>query len=410
LDGGDKGGIAPAGLALGDVKRRLVLLLMLFTGICATAVYTALSPILPKLAEHFGGSGGGELTAQLGMAMPSIGIMLGGVLSGWVVARIGLRPLLLAAIVGYGVFGAAGGYFGDIWSFSATRLLLGFCGAFLTTASVTLLAELYDEAGRSKMIGYWKASMGFAVVLVAPASGWTAAAFGWQAAFLLFAALAAPMALLAFFVVPKLHVAAVSDAARSGGGVWGLWPIFLMIFLLHVMMMMGNNQIPFLLTAKGLASPRDIATVMMLTAPVGGLASIFSGHLQTRFGERQVLCCAIAAAGLGSIATGLAPSVLAAALGSALMTLGTGTFLPLYMTMPLGRVAPARRSTAIGFVQVSMYLGAFMNPFLLHPLREAFGLEGMYVAIGVMAVTGAALGGLRVALSSRARPVPVAGG
>jgi MFS family permease len=269
------------------------------------------------------------------------------------------------------------------------------------------LAELYDETGRSKMIGYWKASMGLSVMPIVLASGALGDAFGWRGAFAVYGALAAPTVLLALLVVPNLKATAPEAGAaeaEAGGAVWRLWPIFVMIFALHIMMMMGNNQIPFVLRDHGLASASGIALIMSLVAPLGGVASILSGHLQSRFGERTVLCGAIATAGLGAILTGVAPNVATVVVGNAVFTLGTGTFLPLYMTMPINRVATASRPAAIGWVQIAMYLGAFANPLVLAPLRETLGLEGLFVAIGVLALAGAAVGGVRLAVLARSRP------
>jgi MFS family permease len=210
-------------------------------------------------------------------------------------------------------------------------------------------------------------------------------------------------------VVPKLSAAApaaTAGTAVESGGVWRLWPLLLMIFVLHIMMMMGNTQVPFVFSNLGLKSASTIALVAGITAPLGGVASIASGYLQAKFGERSVLCGAIATAGLGAALVGFAPTVALAMAGNALFTLGTGAYLPLYMTMPMNRVAPASRGAAIGAVQVSMYLGAFVNPLVLAPLREGLGLQGMYLLIGALAVGGALVGAAGLALRARGRTAP----
>jgi MFS family permease len=399
--------VTPAGLALGDLRRRLVFVVVLTSGVVASLIYMTLSPILPQMAAHFGGADG-ELAAQLGMTMPSLGIMVAGALSGWMVARVGLRPLLLAAFAGVGVFGSAGGLFGDIWAFSVTRLLLGFSGGFLTTACIALMAELYDETGRSKMIGYWKATVGLSVMPVVLGSGALAEAFGWRMAFAMFAGLAAPVVLLGLLVVPGFRATAVAETGQGGehGGVRRIWPIFVMIFVLHIMMMMGGTQLPLVFSQLGLTSTKTLALLISVTAPLSGVASLCSGHLQARFGERTVLCGGVALTGLGAVVIGLAPSIGLATAGNALFTLGCGAFLPLYMTMPINRVSAASRSAAIGLVQFSMYLGAFVNPLVLAPLRKGLGPDGMYLLIGSLAIAGAAAGGLRLVLLSRPRTAP----
>jgi MFS family permease len=407
-----KPGVSPAGMALGSARRGLVFLVVLLCGVATSMVYTVVSPILPKISDHFGGGRSGEMSSQLGASMPGLGIILGGALSGWVVARLGLRPLLILAIVAFGVFGAAGGYFSHLWGFSVTRLMLGFAGTFMTTAVVALLAEIYDESGRSKMIGYWKAAMGLSTIGIVIGSGALADRFGWQASFLLYAGLAAPTAILALLVLPSAKAAAKAPIAKATpedrASVLRLWPILLMIFLLHVMIMMSNNQIPFVLRDRGLVSSKEIALIMGLAAPAGGVGSILSGHLQTRFGERQVLCMAIIATGLGCIAIALAPTSAGVGIGNALKSFGAGTILPLYMTMPLNRVSVGGRASAIGLVQVSQYLGAFLNPYVIRPLTDAFGQDGAFMAVGVASAAAAILALVRIGLQGRTRPSPAA--
>jgi MFS family permease len=352
------------------------------------------------------------MASQFGASMPGLGIILGGALSGWVVARLGLRPLLILSVVAFGVFGAAGGYFANIWAFSVARLMLGFAGTFVTTAVVALLAELYDESGRSKMIGYWKAAMGLSTIGIIMGSGVVADAFGWQASFLLYAGLAVPTAVLAMLVLPRAQAASrrevVKATPQDKASVLRLWPLLLMIFLLHVMIMMSNNQIPFVLKDRGLVSSSQIALIMGLAAPAGGVGSILSGHLQSRFGERIVLCAAIIATGLGCIAIALAPTPAGVGLGNALKSLGAGTILPLYMTMPLNRVTPGGRAAAIGLVQVSQYFGAFLNPYVVAPLTFAFGLDGAFLTVGVVSIAATVVALVRMGM--RARPAPAATG
>jgi MFS family permease len=390
--------ITAVGKAMSVAQRRLLFVVVLFGGLAATMVYGAVSPILPQLADHFGGGETGKVTAQLGMSMPAIGIMLGGLASGFLVSRVGFRGLMLGAIVGFGVLGVAGGLFADVWSFSATRLLLGVAGACWTTACVGLLAEIYGEKQRMTMIGFWKSSMALSAGFIYFASGWLGKAYGWQSAFGLYVALAVPALLLAVFVTPSIKpTPEPAQAGKAVGGwrgliwnYWGVirsaWLILIMIFFLHVMMMMGNNQIPFVLHAQGLKTSEQIGKAMFLIGPLGGIAAMASGYLQVRFGQMPVLVAAILAAAFGSIGIGLSPNVITTGVCAALMGVGTGIYLPIYMTLPLSRVTAAQRGTAIGLVQFCMYFGAFMNPIIMKPFDEHFSPQGTYQTIGITAV------------------------
>src|ERR1700738_987580 len=67
-----------------------------------------ISPVLPLIIEHFGGAAHGALIGQWILAMPSIGIIIGGPATGWVVERVGTRHVLLSSFAIYGFAGAAG--------------------------------------------------------------------------------------------------------------------------------------------------------------------------------------------------------------------------------------------------------------------------------------------------------------
>jgi MFS family permease len=391
----DKSGVTSIGRELGDLRRRLLLVVLLSGGGAVSMAFTVLIPILPRLAVHFGGGALSVLAAQLCMTMPCLGIIGGGLASGWLVSRMGVRWMLLASLAGFGLFGSVGGLLSDIWGFSLSRFAVGISVALLTTASMTSLTKIYDGSARSRIIGYCHAMMGLSGVVVLMASGTVAQTLGWRASFMLFAVLALPAALIALFTAPRDRIAnaeplAMVSAQEERKSLWRLWPILLLVFLLHMIYSTDTTQAPFVLAGIGVASPSAIGLVLGIATILAGLGSIISGHLQSRFGERPVLLGGVLAAGLGCVAVGLSSSVVTFALGKGLMSLGCGIFLPLYMILPLSRVLPAARGATIGLVQVAINLSLFVTPLGLAPLRPAFGSRGCYLIVGELALLAAA--------------------
>src|SRR5205085_1128030 len=107
---------------------------------------------LPQLAEHFGGGGKGEIISQLTMTMPGIGLVMGGMASGWLIGRLGGRLLLLAALVLYGIAGSAGLYADNVLALYASRFLVGFSAANVMTCSNFFIGGFFDEVRRGRMI------------------------------------------------------------------------------------------------------------------------------------------------------------------------------------------------------------------------------------------------------------------
>jgi MFS family permease len=60
------------------------------------------------------------------------------------------------------------------------------------------------------------------------------------------------------------------------------------------------------------------------------------------------------------------------------------------------KAAPESRAKAIGMVGAFVYVGAFLNPFILAPIIAMLGIHGAFVAAGIfMAVLGLGLAFMR---------------
>jgi MFS family permease len=381
---------------LSDFRRRLAFSLVLASTAGAALIFALLPPILPALAAHFGGGRTGELSAQLGLTMPSLGWLFGGGLSGWVIGRLGMRGTMIAAIAAMGLAGIAPAFLSDVVSFAVSRFALGFGGAFMITAAITLLAGIYDDATRPKMIGYQKAMGGLASIPIGLAVGGLADRFDWRAPFLLYALFAVVVAVLAFVAVPAASrgpVAKSADVPLDRAAFNRLFPILALIFFLQVLPIMGVAQLPFVLTEHGFKSATTMSLVLCLAAGLNSIGAVLSGYLQTRFGPWRVLCTGVALAGGGYMAIGIAPNGYAAAAANGVAILGCGLYFTQYLTLPLARVPVGARAKAIGLVQVATYLSAFLTPFLLSPVRGVLGHSGSYLAVGATA-TLALVGGI----------------
>lgn len=397
---------------LSDFRRRLAFSLVLAVTAGASLIFTVLPPILPALAAHFGGGRAGELSAQLGLAMPSLGWLIGGGLSGWIVGRAGMRPTIVASILLIGVSGVAAAFVPDVVSFAVSRFVVGFAAAFMVTVAITILADIYDDETRPKMIGYQKATGGLAAIPISLAVGALAGAWDWRAPFYLYAVFGVLGAILAYVAVPP------SSRGRNVGGASGaldresfgrLAPILVLIFFLHILPIMAVTQLPFILAEHGMDSANELSIAIAVSAALSGAGAIASGYLQTKLGPWKVLCAGVFLAGTGCIAIGLAPSAPLAVTANAVGIFGCGLYFTQYLTLPLARVAPGARAKAIGLVQVATYLSSFMTPFLYAPVRGEIGHNSAYVLIGGVTLGVLAVSLLAANLRSGAKAAPARG-
>ena len=62
------------------------------------------------------------------------------------------------------------------------------------------------------------------------------------------------------------------------------------------------------------------------------------------------------------------------------------------------------RATALGLMYTMIFVGEFLNPWVVTPLRVAFGIDTAFMLVGAAALSGAAVAYLRQ--SRPAAPAP----
>src|SRR4051812_7438826 len=70
-------------------RQWMAVILMLTGGVMLGLVVAAMSPVAHEAAVYFAKSGNGDLVAQMIVTVPAIGVIVGGPLSGWAIARTG---------------------------------------------------------------------------------------------------------------------------------------------------------------------------------------------------------------------------------------------------------------------------------------------------------------------------------
>jgi DHA1 family bicyclomycin/chloramphenicol resistance-like MFS transporter len=136
---------------------------------------------LPVLAETAASLGVTAATAALTLSVFMVGFATGPLVFGPLSDRFGRRPVLLAAVATFALFGALGAFAPTLASLLAWRFLMG---AGAGTAQVLVLAtvrDLFTGAEARAKQSYVNLAAGVAPI-VAPTLGvWVAAAGGWRA-------------------------------------------------------------------------------------------------------------------------------------------------------------------------------------------------------------------------------------
>jgi MFS family permease len=383
---------------------------MAFAVILASAfgtslVYSVVQPILPILAAHFGPAHGRHI-AQLAATVPSMGMLLGSLAGGWLVANLGKRVIILAAVALMGVFGTAEAFIASPALFLAARAALGLSASLQGVACGVLLTDLYEDEARTKAAGLRSGVATFGAVPSVLVVGVIASLVGWRVPFGLFAIyglVVFPLALAS--ITGKLAAGADRKAANRGLAQAfppaRLWPFYLLIFLLSVLNIMGVTQLPFLLKEQGVSGAAVQGMIVASDALVMGVGAVLAAPVQKRFGDRMTVIGCVVLAGLFDLVIGLSHNVVLTAVASVLSYLGLGVLLTMAFILIADRASVEERPAALGYIGVAGFLGQFANPLILAPVTAMIGISGGYFVVGAIAVAAPL-----VALFARRRPIP----
>lgn len=349
-------------------------------------LYTVVSPVLPELADYLGGDPGeAALLAQLVMMVPSIGLMVGGPLTGWLVDRLGARCLLVACAGIYALTGSSGLYLDSAWSLLLSRFFLGVAAAGLGTSTLALIGESFDAQARSRIVGYQSACGALMGLLSMLLAGYLGQLAGWRLPFT-FYLLGVPLLVLSLLVIPKRSVARIDQGQKSTAksSVRSLIPLYLSFIPLYAAVFTSSTQVSFLLADNGVSKPTILSLVLAMSALANTFGAAGYGVLRKRTGGRRVFFFGVMALALGHVVLGLSGGAWVAGLGCAIAGLGAGVLTPHLFNMVLDRASENQRGRAVGVLYSALFFGSFLNPLLMAPLAAWFGRHTAVLGVGVL--------------------------
>jgi EmrB/QacA subfamily drug resistance transporter len=123
-------------------------------------------------------------------------LLAGGVMGN----RFGHRRMVLAGLLGFGVFSAASAVASSPGRLIVCRALMGLCAAFLMPATLAIITYLFPGRARARAISIWSAVVGAALAIGPIVAGALLAHFWWGSVFLV----NIPVILLGLITIPLL--------------------------------------------------------------------------------------------------------------------------------------------------------------------------------------------------------------
>jgi len=322
--------------------------------------------------------------------------------------RIGTRPVLLGGLVAFALASAV--YVvadspGWLW---AARLGQGAAASAFSPAASALVARLNPGAKHGRAFGSYGFYKSIGYTAGPLLGGLLVWAGGLRLLFTVLTLLAAAVAVWALVVVPMVaplpkQRQTVLDLARRLTAPAFVGPTAALAAATAALSV-GVGFLPVSGRAAGLgtiatgAAVSVLALCAALTQPRAGRA-LDDGRLTTRSGLTTGL--AVTAAGLAAAALPGLTSVLA---GAALIGVGTGLITPLGFAALAAATPSEHLGQTMGAAELGRELGDAGGPLLVAAVATVAGLAYGFTALAVLLAAGAAL-----ALARRSRPAQSAG-
>jgi len=382
--------------SLGRARRFLMMSVLVSCGLSVSLIFTAIGPVLSSLSTRYGGGVRGDVIAQLMMTLPSIGVIIGGPLVGVLAGWWGARSLLLGALFVYGVAGCSGIVIAEPYALLGTRFVLGVAAAGVATAAAALIGELLDGIRRTRALGYSSALASAGSVVSVIAAGKLAAYGGVGLPFAIYG-VAFLLLLAGIASVPEVRTRARTEEAA---GFWtfsvsALGSIYLALMAVTVVVFMTGIQVSFLLAAKGITNPDDQAWIIACASVGAATGGLIYSTAQTYLGRARTFALCVAVMGLGNLLMGSQSEPSLLALGCAMNGIGAGMTIPHFGSKIIERAPVAMRPRALGLMYTMIFVGEFLNPWVVTPLHVKFGIDTAFLLVGAAALGGAGLAYLR---------------
>ncbi|MGE0256636.1 MAG: MFS transporter [Alphaproteobacteria bacterium] len=368
-------------------RERLALVALFGAAGMAFLAPSTVAPALPAIAAQFAHVPDAVLWTQFILTMPMLCMALVAPLTGWVVDRLGRRPVLLLATTGFGLAGLAGLVVDTIAGFLVSRAVLGICLSGVMTASTALIGDYWKGEARARVVSLQAACMSFGTLAFVGLAG-ELTLLHWRGGFLLYgyALLLLPI-MLASLPEPPRHRA--GDAVPAGDPVRVPWLLVGVLCALAlgsmIIFFMTPSKTAFLIIELGAGDAASAGWAIGVFNLSAGLASLTYKRLLARLGWQGTFAAAYLVIAIGYSLVGQADDYAGVIAGMAIAGTALGWLLPNLNFTLISAVPAGTRGRAIGAMTASLYLGQVVSPLVVGPVADvAGGVGGAFRVAGVV--------------------------
>lgn len=352
-----------------------------------------IAPSLPAMQDHFSEVENVQFWVRLVLTMPALFIVIGSLIVGQMVDRLGRKPLLIGSALLYGLAGGSGFVLNSLFSILCGRALLGLAVAGVMVSATTLIADYYQGDRRANFMGLQAAFMGFGGVLFLSVGGFVAN-LNWRLPFLIY--------LLSWLLLPTMVLSLVEPVRekvkrsdtdpRSQQVTPSRLPVKLLVLvygsalIMQMIFYLIPVQLPFYLRQIAQADATRSGLAIAFATLLSALASLNYGRIKRHFNFISILAIAFTLMGIGYLGIGVAGTYWLILVVLIPTGLGLGLLMPNLNVWTSAEVPDDLRGRALGGLTTFFFLGQFLSPIAAQPISSTVGLAATYGLAGVLLV------------------------
>jgi len=351
----------------------------------------AVAPALPAIERAYPDVPDVALLTRMVLTITALFIALSAPFAGFLIDRIGRKPVLLAALALYLVSGTAAIWLNELRDILISRAVLGIAIGMILTTATTLIGDFYQGESRNRMAGAQ-----IAVMVLGVAAGTTLAGFladtDWRLPFYMYliAVLVVPLVL---FGIREPETTLQTESPRGLFAPGTRFPvvrvgmIYALIWLSLLSTFVIPSQTAFLLPEIGIPGAFIAGISIAVFNVVGAAMAMQFRRLRVRFDNNVILAGSFVFLGIGLLLSASAESIPQVMLGMILAGFGFGPLIPALNAWLLSVAPVTLRGRLVGGLTFFQFLGMFASPFYSQPVADIVGMTGAFALTGLGQIT-----------------------
>ena len=353
---------------------------------------TILAPALPAMLMVYKDVPNAELLVRLVLTTPALFIAIGAPFSGFLLDRLGRKPVLMVALIIYALAGSAGFFLDTIYGILISRAILGLSISAIMSGFTTLIIDYFEGSELERFMGYQSAFISFGGMSWLFLGG-ILADVGWRLVFLIH------LVAVFFFVASALTIDEPSRkrtagqekilSSKSAVPYKKIGLIYLTTFISITIFFIFPLQVPFYLASASDIKSSLVGLALAVQGLAGALMAFQYMKLKKSLSFSQIFIVIFIFFGINHLILSQTDAYGYVVFALAIGGLGIG-LLPANINVWLASVVPGEiRGRAVGGLTMSLFFGQFLTPIITQPFLSSVGFRGIFFSFAIFAFVSA---------------------